>query len=631
MAAGAAGPYNYAPVNYIQTPYERNNIFAEAHFDVTETVRFNTSYRGNFRSSEQELAPLPYTGGDPFYNGTFTNPATGAVVAYEGISENNYYLRQAIDAYNLANGTALSYDPVIQPRRRMIETNRRFTQDVNQYQVFAGFEGTFNELDWEVFYNTGRRTRNDNDFGQFSGARLQNALGPSADLDGNGQPECYTDVTNPATLIDGCVPLNLFGGGAVDPVTSQPTVTTVTQDMIDYVSADLTDHYVTTMDTAGFSVSGSVFDLPGGQMGWAAGYGYWGQSYTYAPDSGKQTEAVTGNVGAGTDGSLYNNAVFAEVLLPLFDNGAQALDVKAGVRYDSYNAFDAETTWQAGLEFQAIESVKIRATTSTIFRAPTILDLYGGLVDNFPTYNDPCIPVPPATLPPGCDQVGVSLDSQLRSREGGNPFLVPETGDTLTAGVVWTPDFGSNDLSFTVDYWQVQLEDGISSLGVQFILEDCYVRENAASCALITRAPDYSIDQVLNGNLNVAEQSAKGVDAEVRWNMESSIGQWEAAILWSHLLERLKKPSPVDDTVDLAGTYTDTTAEDGGAHATDKFNYSCGRYHKPDGRRTAIHRLGFQRQDGSGDLPYVRHGLLRTTDAELRVSMRHSPASKGTG
>lgn len=571
LEPGFPGTYNYSPVNFIQTPYERTNVFAEAHFDVTETVRFNTSVRGNSRTSSQELAPVPYTPGDPFYNGFFTDPDTMETVAYSGISEDNYYLRQAIDIYNAANGTSLPYQPVVDARRRMIESSRRFEQEIAQVQFLMQLEGTFNDLDWELYYNRGYRSRTDSDLGQFSGARLSNALGPSADLDGDGQPECYGDVNDPGTLIVGCVPLNMFGGGEVDPNGSAPTVTTLTPDMINYIVANLTDTYTTNMETAGFSIAGSAFDLPGGQLGWAVGYGYWGQNYTYNPDSGKATGAVTGNVGAGTDGSLYNNAIFGEILLPVFDNGTQSMDLKAGVRHDEYNVFDGETTWQAGIEFRALESLKLRSTTSTVFRAPTILNLFGGQVDSFPTYTDPCAAATPA---PGCAQQSTQLDSQVRSRIGGQPNVVPETGDTLTAGFVWTPEFGSGDGSLTVDYWQVDIEDGISSLGVQFILDQCYTAGDQEQCAKITRDANYSITNILDLDLNVAEQGARGVDTEVRWNMDTGIGQWQASLLWSHLIERTKTANPLSSEVDLSGRYTDPTAEDGGAYATDKFNYS---------------------------------------------------------
>ncbi len=571
--------YNYAPVNYIQTPYQRTNLFAEAHFDVTDTVRFNTNIRGNFRESSQELAPLPFSPDDPMFNGFFVNPVTGVNTPYTGISEDNYYLRRAIDAYNTANGTTLAYEPVVGPRRRMIETNRRFEQSITQIQVSAGLEGTFNDLDWEVYYNRGYRSRTDNDRGQFSGARLFNAMGPSADLDGDGQPECYTDITDPNTIIPGCVPMNFFGGGAVDPVTSKPTVTTLTQDMIDYVKADLIDTFTETMDSALAVVSGSAFDMPGGEMGWAAGLAYWGQTFTYNPDSGKATGSVTGNVGAGTDGSLFNTSVFAEFLLPVMDNGTQSVDIKAGVRYDDWNAFDNESTWQLGVEFQAMDSLKLRATAGTVFRAPTIENLFGGQVDDFPTYSDPCIPPAGQPLPARCDQTGVQIDNQVRARIGGNPLLTPETGDTFTAGVVWSPDFGDSNTTVTLDYWQVDIENGISSLGVQFTLDQCYLFGDEAECAKITRRADYSIAQILDADINVADQGAKGIDTEIRWSMDSDVGQWEVALLWSHLLERTKVAKPGDPENDLSGRYTDPTAEDGGAYATDKLNYSIQWFH----------------------------------------------------
>ncbi len=582
--------YNYAPVNYMQTPYERTNLFGEAHFELTERVRFNAELRGNWRTSAQELAPQPYNSPtDPAYQGTWTqiDPTTGlplrevagvdaegedvfyytddqtigrvvAPVAYSGISEDNFY-----NPFGF---------PIRDARRRMIETTRRFEQSISQFQFVAGLEGELNDkVDWEVFWNRGYRSRVDNDFGQFSGPRLSNAMGPSADLDGDGSPECYEDINDPTTLISGCVPFNFFGGGAVD-AQGNPTFTSVTQEMLDYVAIDLVDTFVTEQELVGFSFSGSALELQGGELGWAAGYGYWAQRYTYSPDSAKQIDAVTGNTGAGTSGSLYNNSIFVEVFAPVFDNGEQAVDLKAGVRYDDWNVFDADTTWQLGIEFQAVDALKLRATAGTVFRAPTIDDLFGGQIDSFPTYVDPC--AQGGTLPPGCTGPGVQLDNQVLARVGGNPNLQPETGDTLTAGLVWAPELPVGDGTLTLDYWDIQIEDGISSLGVQFILDDCYVNDNPSSCALITRRPDGTIAQILDGDLNVAEQGAKGIDTEIRYNFETGIGQWRASLLWSHLLERTKIASPGDPEVDLSGRYTDPTAEDGGAYATDKINVS---------------------------------------------------------
>jgi hypothetical protein len=75
--------YNYAPINYMQTPYDRLNIFGEGNFAVSDNVNFTASIRGTDRHSEQELAPLPYDSNIyPSYAGTFMGtPSTICVKA----------------------------------------------------------------------------------------------------------------------------------------------------------------------------------------------------------------------------------------------------------------------------------------------------------------------------------------------------------------------------------------------------------------------------------------------------------------------------------------------------------------------------------------------------------------------
>jgi len=393
-------------------------------------------------------------------------------------------------------------------------------------------------------------------------------------MDGDGMPECYTDINNPDTLITGCVPLNLFGGGSVVRETGEVIATTLTQDMLDYLLIDLVEPNNEKATQAGATLSGSNWELPGGPLGWAAGYGFWKQELTYAPDSALLIDGATGNTGAGTDGRLTNNSVFLEVLAPLWDNGIQNLYLKGGLRYDDWDAFDGGWTWQLGVEFQALDSLKLRGTAGTVFRAPTIWDVFGGMIDSFPTANDPCWVDYGGSLPPGCAQPAPFTSGQLPARVGGNPNLIPETGDTLTTGLVWTPQFGDHGYTTTVDYWQIDLDDGISSLGIQYILDSCYYDLDQQSCALITRRPDYKISQIIDTKLNVATQGARGVDTEIRWDYFSTIGQWQAAVLWTHLLERTKVAFPGDPVQDLSGRYTDPTAEDGGAYPSDKLNFS---------------------------------------------------------
>jgi len=573
MVAHDNRTYNYAPVNYIQTPYNRTNIFGEGNFDVSDNVRFNAEFRGTNRVSEQELAPLPFdTNIDPGFDGVFNGQP------YTGVSDQNFYLRQAIDDYNVANSTALPYEPLENVRRRMTETPRHFSQDLTQYQAVLGFEGTVSDLDWDLYYNRGYRSLVNNDLGQFSGFRLQQALGPSADLDNNGTPECYGDITDATSLIAGCVPLNMFGGEG-----------TVSQEMLDFVGVELVDTRVREQEIVGGSVTGSAFELPGGQLGWAAGFQYRADKFKYTPDSAKALGAATGGTGAGTDGTLYSTGLFGELYAPVFDNGTQALALKAGFRYDDYNLFGSDTTWQLGVEFNAIESLKLRATAGTAFRAPTIEELFDGFVDDAPTYADPCDPGDfqsnyggdGTNFAPGCARAANRTDTQVRSQIGGNRALIPETADTYTAGFVWTPDLGGSDLSVTVDWWRIELTDAISQFGVQFILDECYVNLDQSQCDLIFRLPnsDFSIDNIIDQNVNVATSSGEGIDTEVRWNFDTAVGQFDTALLWGHLLERRRTPFAGSPELVLEGThFLNITSDDGGTYAKDKINFSAHWY-----------------------------------------------------
>ena len=70
------------------------------------------------------------------------------------------------------------------------------------------------------------------------------------------------------------------------------------------------------------------------------------------------------------------------------------------------------------------------------------------------------------------------MDTQVLAKVGGNPFLKAEEGETTTIGVVWTPTFGDLSMELTVDYWDLELEDGITTLGVNYTLNDCYENQN---------------------------------------------------------------------------------------------------------------------------------------------------------
>jgi outer membrane receptor protein involved in Fe transport len=379
-------------------------------------------------------------------------------------------------------------------------------------------------------------------------------MGPSADLNGDGQPECYQDINDPNSVISGCVPFNFFGGPG-----------SVTQEMIDYVAVNLVDTIRQELDSYGVDFTGSMFNLPGGEIGWAAGYQKREEIYRYSPDSGKQKDEVTGNTGTGTSGDYEVDSFYAELLLPVLDN----VEFSVGWRYEDFSTYGSEDVWKVGGRWDITDNLAVRGTWGEVFRSPTISDLFGGLVDSFPTFSDPCSTDYSAdgSIAPGCAQEAVQLDSQVLAREGGNPGLKAETGETMTLGVVWTPTIGPVGIEATLDYWEVELEDGITSLGVNYILDDCYNGGNQSACDLVTRRADYTIAQILDAPINASELYSEGIDLglDATWDLGNS--QLSASVLWSHFLENYRKSFPDDTEFDLVGRYA------GQAFAEDKANF----------------------------------------------------------
>ena len=193
------------------------------------------------------------------------------------------------------------------------------------------------------------------------------------------------------------------------------------------------------------------------------------------------------------------------------------------------------------------------------------------------------------------------------ARVGGNPDLEAETGETLTAGIVWTPQFGDSDLSITVDYWQVDLENLITTLGVNTTLDNCYREQIAEFCTLVTRrASDFSIAQILDAPLNAAEGTAAGIDTEVRWNFDTSFGEWETALLWAHNTDRTRTPFAGEEATDLLGTFN------GNMFAEDKINYSVGWF-KND---FSIRYLGEYISGIEADISFIA-GYTQKIDSQL--------------
>jgi outer membrane receptor protein involved in Fe transport len=497
---GAGSLYNYQPINYLLTPQKRMNIYMAGNYELSPMV--NAFIEGHYlnRHTEQLLAPTPL------------------FIISEGVtvSSANYYNPYGRDFIDI--------------RRRFLEAGgRNFLQDVDTFRVVGGLQGEFpgdKGWGWEAYLNYGQTDQQSTGLGRFIRSRVINAIGPSADLDLDGTPECYADAAY-TQVIPGCVPLDLFGGAFTRPMTD---------DQIGYIAYEGTSNQYQTQRTYGLNFSGDLFDMPAGPMGMAIGFEYREERGGDIPDPITNSGDTTGNKREITRGSFDVTEAYLEFLVPIFEG----FELSAAVRHSDYSAFGTTTNGKIGLIWDIGDTgLTLRGTVSEAFRAPTINDLFGGNSDSFPAASDPCdTGLAPRTVNEdiNCTADGLAPDyvdarTQLKTTVGGNPNAGPETADTFTVGLVWQPNF-ADGLSLTMDWWDIEITDSIQSIGTNVILSSCYDADTNSRqyCDRIIRDGNLFLTNVINTTGNIGGATAAGLDTTIMFDHSTSIGDWRYSL-----------------------------------------------------------------------------------------------------
>jgi outer membrane receptor protein involved in Fe transport len=240
--------------------------------------------------------------------------------------------------------------------------------------------------------------------------------------------------------------------------------------------------------------------------------------------------------------------LFAELNLPLWESesGAQRFELDVAGRHSDYSTSGGIASHKTGINFQASEAWRLRATVSRDVREPTFAERFnlqgGGGSVNDPMFNN--------------------QNFEITVTTGGNPDLAPEEADTVTAGFVYQPV--NTGLQLSIDWYEIDLAGAVGTLGQQRIVTDCAAGVTAL-CGLISRDPSTGvIGNVRNVFLNIDAAKVRGIDYELLFNAEPDwfSGQSESLtfrLLAGRLLEDsttlLSGAVPV--TTDLAGRYTE--------------------------------------------------------------------------
>ncbi|MGX5731794.1 TonB-dependent receptor plug domain-containing protein [Pseudoxanthomonas beigongshangi] len=250
----------------------------------------------------------------------------------------------------------------------------------------------------------------------------------------------------------------------------------------------------TTSSQLNFNISGDLFELPAGAVGFAGTLEYARQtldlesdpyaSLTRTPDEKTPYNLV--NSGE-THGKRSRYAAGVELRVPIFDS----LTAQLAGRYDKYDdvtAVDDAITYNLGLEWRPFSSLLVRGSYATSFRAPDLhmvyaegYQFYSNAFDEYAcrTGTGPGANAGPRTaaqcLASGTDPTTY----QIGGIGTGNTGLKEEEGKSFTAGFVW--DIVDN-MSLSVDYYKIKLEDAARTESLSSVLE------KEAGCRLGTDA-----------------------------------------------------------------------------------------------------------------------------------------------
>lgn len=429
------------------------------------------------------------------------------------ISRDNAFLRPEIKQAMLNAGQTsftmgrfnadLSY-PKIDLERRTIQgtiaVNGSFGEGSWRYDAYYSHGEYQNNIDTPGF----RMTTNFNQ-------AVDSVMGP------NG-PICRIALTNPST---NCVPINLFGAGS-------PSAAAIA-----YVTGTPMQRATTKLDTYGATLRGEPFELPAGAVSIAVGVE--GRTESVSQRNGELDRA--GVFTTFSFGQLYGKdtvkEAFGEILVPVVKDVPflRKLELNGAVRASDYRNSGTIWSWKLGATNEFLPGVIGRITRSRDIRAPSLSELYATSTISYTNV--------PYT------ENGVSYNPRVLVNGGGNPNLVPEKADTLTAGITMAPLPG---LTASIDYYDIKINGVIGAIAAPDVVSRCFAG-NAELCSRIYRDSSNVIERIVSTPVNLSEYKTNGIDAELAYTMRTgadgrvtfrTVGTWVNSLTTYDGISRLE-------------------------------------------------------------------------------------------
>ncbi|WP_066685423.1 TonB-dependent siderophore receptor [Caulobacter sp. CCH9-E1] len=526
----------------LQSRIKRLNSYSRVGFDLDA----NNEIYATFNAARVESSNQP-------------NP--GAATTGLTMSCSNPYLPASIVAACAANGiTTFTFGTsnALLPRNISVHPTR------TQYRGVIGADGKFNALgtEWryDAYYQHGENTTNIHVRDILLTPRYRAAV--QATLV-NGQIVC----ADPIARANGCVPINIFGGQRP----SDAALAYITPKNGPY------QHSVQKQDVASINFSGEPINGWAGPISLAIG-GEWrkeqyhvkgdpyGDGNTDSPNTADYpadpilnaagSNWFAGNYHSGA-GKYSVKEAYAEVNMPLVNSDAAGkANLNMAGRWTDYSTSGTIYTWKVGVTWDTpVDGVRLRAVTSRDVRAPNLSELFAAPVTTtLPNFTIPSNGKPPAGQPS-------SGSLTVLQNVVGNPDLKPEIAKNVTLGAVlsnpqWLPGF-----SISVDWYNIVLNGGISSLGAQQIVNFCYAGLTQF-CGAFNLNPPSAFVNSQTFNLASIKTSGFDIESSYRFELPSVPGRFTVRGLATNVHKFVTNPGiPGAVAVDSAGQNSGATPD----------------------------------------------------------------------
>ena len=535
--------------HFIRNGSNRQSIYSNVNYAFTDDLVWNGTFSLT-RSKTRGAGEFPEYRTDARTAKTWWGK-DGVGNTGEIATLTNPFLPAAMRDYMLASGlTQLGLDRSYNNLPQTMELHDR-----RNILIGSDISGKLTRrLDWTAFARYGRV---DDDWTTTNMVgRDQWLFARDSVRDASGAIVCR----DPAARAAGCKPLDFFTTGPLDP------------GVLDYILFDRFEKTRNAMLNAGASVDGSLFELPAGAVKTSLGV-EWRRETLDTWDDPDKAKLSTIVFAPGNDFVLHPDfhhkretaEAFAELVVPVLADlpFARRLQVEGAYRYSDYSDNDSTNTWKVGMTWSPVRDLTFRGTRSHSVRVPNFGELYTPI--SFSIYgkiDDPCssayIGLKPnraancaATVP------GVKFPVPYPNLNvpivygGGNPDLEPETSNSLTYGVVFQPRFLRN-FDLTVDYWDIKVDNVITSLAYTTLMNNCVDASGGpdqAYCQYVIRNPagardtdgtliEGSVKEVRTQFANLAGQRVRGIDLAARYRARVGSGLLRLTFAGARLLEQ---------------------------------------------------------------------------------------------